>query len=734
MKSKKTKFNKILGILLIVTIFVPLFVIPTNNLINPDVTTNNPSQLEVKATVIKVHVMDKLTGNEISGAYVEYTPVIAGTYEDGYTNPSGRFNPGSCDPGTYNITIYMPGYKLYIKYPVILQSDETKFFDIYLERDEDAPPIWGWIEVNVFYLASPESGVTVQCINSSGLVTSGATDGSGFFNITDLEVGTYNVTVSKTGYYTQSKGAVINWMGDNESLTFNLEATPTDPGWIEITVRDNESNPLENALIQVINATSQALVVLGYTDVSGFFNATGLGIGWYNVTASKDGYIPETQDDYIGSAGEKDIMNFYLIPYGPNSAFIEVTVKDSNTSTVISGVYVTIIYSDSGDNVSTGLTDVNGQINATNLQIGWYDIYANKTGYAPTRVSNEISFNGEGDRIVIYLAPADPISLTVTVHVRDADLPSMLITNALVNFQQYGSTVGETNTFNYGFATSENILNTTCLITVSKAGYNTNATLFNFSGYNSPDYVNVFVFLKTKAPSSGVIHIYVKDIITNDPLENASLTLKCSNGSTIDLGKTPSNGYLNVTGLDKGDYTVNVTRDFYYSKEMPTTIDADGDVDTVEILLVRIEFISLRLILKPITPNPDPTGDIDLEWNYIGLAEYYMVYRGSQAGNLSFYKNITDISIITYKDIGVTGFYYYYQIYASNGTHIIISNVERVGVYKGGNNLHPGWILICIGAVAAGALGLYVIIVDEMRRDYEKEKQKKGEKYESKGG
>jgi hypothetical protein len=425
-------------------------------------------------------------------------------------------------------------------------------------------------------------------------------------------------------------------------------------------------------------------------------------------------------------------MFFYLTPYGPNTAFIEVTVKDSNTTDVIPGAYVTVVYVDSGASVTAGLTDINGQRNATNLQTGWYDIYANKTGYAPTRVSNEIAFNGEGDRIIVYLAPADYYTLTVTVHVRDADLPDLSITNALVNFKQYGSQVGETSTFSWGFATCENILNTTCDITVSKAGYETNLTQFDFTGIDSPDVVNVFVYLKSLSNNTGEIHIYVKDILTNNPLANASVTVTSSNGSSWDLGKTPATGYLNLTNLGKATYTINVTRDFYYSKEVQTTIDAEGDVDTVTVYLTRVEFITLQLILQPITPNPDPTGDVDLEWNLIEIAVYYLIYRGDQAGNLEFYKNITDINQITYKDIGLVGFFYYYQIYASNGTHMLVSNVESVGVYKGGNNLHPGWILVCIGAVASGTLGLFIIIVDEMRRDMNIKIYEKSEKF--KGG
>lgn len=703
---------------------------------NPNITANTSSQLEVNLTLIKVRIFDKVTNNPIEGAFVEYVPAPNGTYVSGSTNAQGRFNPGSCDPGFYNVTVSMPGYKTHIQL-VTLATDESKFFNIYLERDTEGPSVFGFIEVYVNSSGIQISGATVQCVNSSGIIRTGSTDGTGFYNITGLDAGIYSVTVSKTGYFQQSKGAILYYLGDNETVEFDLIATPSSPGWIEVTVRDNESTPLEGALVEVRNATSHILIVSGYTDVNGFFNVTGLGVGWYNVTASKGGYIPETQDDYINGPGDEDTLFFYLMPYGPTSAFIEVTVKDGDTDNLMINALVRIVHIDSGSEISTGLTDVNGQHNATDLETGWYDIYVNASGYGSTRVSDQIEFNGEGDRLIIYLAPADTFTLTVIVHVKDADNTLLLISNALVVWKQNPkaltwSTIAEYNTFNMGYASSANIANTTTLIEVSRAGYNGSSQIFDFSGINAPATVNVDIFMKSNAPGSGVIHVNVEDVLTKVPLENANATLMFTNRTVITSKITPSTGYVNFTGLIKGTYIVNVTRDFYFSKEKSTLIDVDGDEDTLDFQLVRVDFISLRLILNPITPNPDPTGDIDLKWNYIGLALYYEIYRGSQAGNLSFYKNVTDISQITYKDAGVVGFYYYYQIRAYNGTHMIISNVESVAVYKGGIPLHPGWILICIGAVASGALAMYIVIIDEMRRDYNR--MSKGEPKKGKGG
>ncbi|HUX99872.1 MAG TPA: hypothetical protein VMV49_09980, partial [Candidatus Deferrimicrobium sp.] len=180
---------------------------------------------------------------------------------------------------------------------------------------------------------------------------------------------------------------------------------------------------------------------------------------------------------------------------------------------------------------------------------------------------------------------------------------------------------------------------------------------------------------------------------------------------------TSTAGYINATGLNKGTYTINVTRVFYYSKQMSTTIDSDGDVDTLTIELVRIEFTSLKLILQPITPNPDPTGDIDLHWNYIELAVSYQIYRGASEGELELITTISNAKTTTYKDVGVVGLFYYYQVVASNGTHEIVSNIESVAVYKGGTALETKWFIVIIGAIITGILAMYTIIIDEMRRD-----------------
>ncbi len=724
MNSNKTKNTYLLVFLLAFLFIVPLFAISFQMVSKNSEPLDDPSQLETVATVIKLHVMDAVTGADIPGAFVEYTPTAGGAYESGSTQSTGRFNPGSCTAGTYNVTIYKPGYKLYIKYPVILQNQETKYYEIFLERDTTVS-IYGFILVNVTASGSPESGVTVQCVNSSGIVATNTTGGSGLVNITGLDAGIYNVTVSKTGFFTQSKGAILYFAGDNETVNFNLVATPPNPGWIEVTVRDNESTPLQSALVQVRNATDQALVVVGLTNPDGFFNATGLGIGWYNVTASKDGYIPETKDDHISSAGQEDYLNFYLIPYGPESSFIEVTVLDGNlsNSTVqfpLNNSYVNIIYQDSGQSISAGLTDGTGIHNATGLQIGWYDIYVSKAGYAPTKLSNKIDNNGEGDRLIIYLAPTDPISLTVRAFVRDADATWVAPPNCLVSFKQYGSIVGITNTFSTGFAETSGISNTTAVeITVSRAGYQTNITTFNFTGTNAPALVEAYIYLKANSPASGVIHVYVIDRTTSNPVANATVTLIKPDKSTISLGDTPATGYVNATGLNIGTYTINVTRDNYFSKEESTTIDTDGDEDTLPIILTRKQFIHFELVLEEITPNPDPTGDIDLYWNVIEFAVGYGIYRGNNTGNLELIATV-GAGVKTYKDVGVEGFFYYYKIVATNGTHEVVSNIESVAVFQAGVTLDPLWILVILGAIASGTLAMFILIIDEMRRDYNK--------------
>jgi V8-like Glu-specific endopeptidase len=152
-----------------------------------------------------------------------------------------------------------------------------------------APPPTGYIEVTVKDSATNDylsvANVYAYETSTKTLVDAGTTDIDGFYNVTALDIGWYTIEISRYGYHPDSKDNYINWAGDDDYLYFYLDMMPEDSGYIEVNVKDTDTlDPLYSAYVQTYNITSGLIIDTGYTDGSGFYNITGLRIGWYEVS------------------------------------------------------------------------------------------------------------------------------------------------------------------------------------------------------------------------------------------------------------------------------------------------------------------------------------------------------------------------------------------------------------------------------------------------------------------
>ncbi|KKM67041.1 hypothetical protein LCGC14_1475140 [marine sediment metagenome] len=178
------------------------------------------------------------------------------------------------------------------------------------------PPPSGYIEVQI------NDSVTSDPVNfayikiwddTNALIRTAFTNGTGFYNFTAIDVGTYNVTVSKVGYHTQKQLQTITGSVDAYHLDFDFVAYPPDSGYIEVRVNETRRNyAIENAYVRVFNNTSGEFFGSGYTDSSGFYNVTGLYIGMWTVIVTYPGFYENTKLDYINWNGDDDYLYYYL--------------------------------------------------------------------------------------------------------------------------------------------------------------------------------------------------------------------------------------------------------------------------------------------------------------------------------------------------------------------------------------------------------------------------------------
>jgi len=529
---------------------------------------------------IEVRVRDSDTSAYISSTYVKcYEAGTAILVDSGYTNSNGFYNITNLAVGDYDVVVSKNGYVTQTKVDTIdnlVKGYDDDYLYFYLVP---RPPDSSWIEVTVrdSSTSNPLSSAYVQIANmTSGIVIqAGYTNGAGFYNATGLYIGWYEVTVSKTGYATQTKQNYINWNYDDDYLTFYLVQKPVDSGYIEVRVYNETGGPKQSVLVECWhdNGTFHGS---GYTNSEGFYNITGLVIGWYVVNVSHVGYYEQTKSDYINWRGDDDYLSFYLANLPPDSGYIDVSVYDSVTYLGIGSVYVVTTNVSSGLEIDWGYTASSGAYSVTGLTVGWYSIEVSRGGYYTETKQTYINWAGDDDYLTYYLDEMPPDSGYIEVLVKDYDT-SLPIANAYVICNYYNGTY-----FTSGYTDSSGFFNVTGLYI---GWYTIDVSHTDYGGYSKDDYINwngdddyLYFYLEIKPP--GWIEVRVYDEFGSNPIQNAYV--RCFNttsGDLVDEGYTDSSGFYNITGLLIGWWTVNVSCPTFIMQSQDDYINWRGDDD-----------------------------------------------------------------------------------------------------------------------------------------------------------
>ena len=190
------------------------------------------------------------------------------------------------------------------------------------------------------------------------------TDASGGYTITDIPPGTYQVTASKSGYYSSSLTVTVV-SGSQALADFSLTEVIL-PGSITGSVTDaQDGSPIAGAT--VTDGTRTAT-----TDSSGEYTVADVPAGDYEVTASKEGY--ETSPLTVNViSGSTTLANFSLSEVIlPGTIIGQVT--DAEDGSPIAGAVVT-------DGTRTTNTDASGEYTIADVPAGTYQVTASKSGY-----------------------------------------------------------------------------------------------------------------------------------------------------------------------------------------------------------------------------------------------------------------------------------------------------------------------------------------------------------------
>ena len=317
----------------------------------------------------------------------------------------------------------------------------------------------------------PLSGATVVAYGSEGFGYT-TTDASGHYLIDKgLPSGTYNVTVTKTGYIDGQKGSIVVTVG-NETPNANVYLNRS--GVIAGKVSDNTTGSgLPNIFISAMPSSGSGTYFgSAETDSSGNYEiTTNLATGTYNVSV----YYPT---NYIGKT------------IGPISVTAGVKTTGTDLSLLRSGILsghiktpqnaplanITVIATSSGSETTyygTDETDATGAYRiATGLGTGSYSITVMSGFNFNTTSGISVTAGLETSNIDLQLTVTPPSpSGTITGKVTDAS--SKLIADAHV--EAIGNTnfdTGDAYTDNDGnYIISQGLSTDTYTVTASANGY-----------------------------------------------------------------------------------------------------------------------------------------------------------------------------------------------------------------------------------------------------------------------
>ncbi|MFX1500296.1 MAG: carboxypeptidase regulatory-like domain-containing protein [Promethearchaeota archaeon] len=640
---------------------------------------------------IEVTARDLDTSLPLQSAYVRCWDPSDTLVSWGYTDSSGFFNiTGLMDIGYYTINVTKSGYNEQTIENYINFAGDDDYVTIYLEP---YPPNSGYIDVTVkdsdtlAYIPY----AFVECYYLNGTRFSyGYADSSGFYKITGLAIGSWEVKVSKGGYIEQSKYDYIDWNGDDDYLTFYLAPYPPNSGYIEVRVNDSISyNPIQNALVECFYPNG-TLFDSGYTNSLGEFNITGLAIGSWTVNVSKTGYITQTRQNYINWNGDDDYLYYYLTIGDSDVGFTEVNVFDNVSSNPIQSALVQCFFPN-GTLFDSGYTNSQGFYIIANLTIGWWTINVSKITYYIQSQQNEISAGGEFDTLIFNLDPLPEDSGYIEVQANDSSTYDP-IENAYVACYYLNGTLFSTGyTDSSGFYKITGLVVGWWFIEVSKIGYDLETSYDYINWIGDDDYL--YFYLDTIPIKQAFIEVYVYDNKTLNPISNAYV--RCYNdtsGDLLDSGYTDSSGFFNFTGLEIGWYKIIASYPGYDPHEQLDYINWYAAEHYLDFYL-NTKFL-------PIT-GPVAIFRDSIPWGYnvtepilIKYGISYSIYNSTQFGaiDLSSYQKVIIASMQpqTFYD-RLVGNVTWFENYASNGGILEVHACDsNVGSHWYGLLLMPG--------------------------------------------
>ena len=233
--------------------------------------------------------------------------------------------------------------------------------------------ISGFVYDSATHIGLNGTNISVRIGNSVILVSSSTNGSYGFDNVPP---GTYAVTATKIGFYSNTTTGVKVTRENQTTLDFNLTEKPT---LLRGAVRSG------TLLLVRANISVVGTMFYNLSGPDGTYKITNLTAGTYTVKASRPGYVTALFEEVIGHGEEKELnVNLAAIPGAILRGIVSTIV--GNVMVPLVDVKVTLVTTNITQNSTS--TNILGEFAFTGLLPGNYTILFERADYRPMQVSD----------------------------------------------------------------------------------------------------------------------------------------------------------------------------------------------------------------------------------------------------------------------------------------------------------------------------------------------------------
>lgn len=509
---------------------------------------------------------DAITHSAIPGVVVT---ALSGNISVGTTITAndGSYSFAGLTPGAYIITGAAVNYQT-LAQGANVQALATTTVNLSLQSQPGS--VSGQIIDSVSLAAI--AGATVDISQGNVVIASVLTDVNGYYSITGLAPGSYNVVIHATNYQNAFKGCIIL---PNANSTLN-SALVSSPGSISGQVLNNASTALPGAIVNLY--AHNLLLATQVADSQGNFIFANLAPGTYTVTAQAGNYQAGSQSVQV-NANATSSITFNLLP-DPGSC--TCTLLDALTSLPLSGANVSLLQSNVV--VATSITNELGQCSFLGLAPGQYVVRATLSNYQS--VVQGITIQSNLTAVVSLSLQPDPGLICGVIN----DLiTGAAVNGAVVDIIKGNTTVASLTTDSDGAYQFSSLAPGIYSIRVSASNYQTTlqtstilanlTTTLNLGLQPTPGNISVTVVDVSATAVAGVL-VTVSNPLNNTPIATA---LTDASGSCLISGLAP--GLYNVVATALNYQNITLSASVVANVTVPLSITLQPDPGSISCLV-----------------------------------------------------------------------------------------------------------------------------------------------------